>query len=141
MLVAAALLGCGPADPDAELAALVGEAEAAAEARDWRFFSAHVGEAYIDAAGRRREDVVALLRGYFVTHQTVHIALQLESVERVAEDVAELSLVAGLLGTRGDSMLSGADGDIYRLELELVRGDDAWQIIGARWHRSLGYGP
>jgi hypothetical protein len=138
VLLGAALMACGRGDPQAELAAFVREGKAAAEARDWHFFADHIATSYVDAAGRRRDEMLGLIRGYFVTHPTVHVAARLETSEREGGDAARLVIVGGLLGTRGESLAAGAEGETYRLELELVRGEDSWQVIGARWDRTAG---
>jgi hypothetical protein len=44
-----------------------------------------------------------------------------------------------MLGRRaGSALVEGLDADLYRFELELVKNDGEWRIIGARFERALG---
>jgi hypothetical protein len=139
-VMAFALLGCEHRDSQSELALLVDAAQSAAQARDTGFFADHVAAAYRDARGQDREALLRLIRGYFLTHQRVHVVTRLESATLRGEDAAELVVLTGLLGTEGSSLLSGVEGELYRLELELVEEEGVWQVIGARWDRDRSPG-
>ena len=130
-------LGCAPADPTGELRALVEAAEAAAERRDTGFFRDLVGESYVDGRGRRRDDIIALIRGYFFVNAEVGILSRIEDIVVVGDDVAELTLLTAIVG-RGQSELTlDFDADAYRIELELVKNSGEWRVIGADWRRML----
>ena len=93
---------------------------------------------YTDRRGNDRERVIATLRGYFLTHQSIEMVTRIESVSLSGTDAAEVVLHAGVLGRReGASLVGGLEGELYRIELELVNQDGDWQVIGAHWERSL----
>ena len=133
----AALGGCAAPDPDEELRALVENAEAAAEARNTGFFRELVAESYVDAGGRRREDVVDLIRGYFFVNAVVEVVNRIESVELVGEDAATVTLQTAVLGRGQGASVLATDAHLYRIELELVRDGGDWRVIGAQWERML----
>lgn len=138
-LLAAALGGCAASDPDAELRELIAAAERAAEQRDHGFFRDLLGEAYRDSRGNDREALLRMLRGYFLTHSSVEIVSRIEALELQGSDAAKVVVQAGVVGRRaGESLVGGLDGELHRLELELVGGRGEWQVIGASWRRGVG---
>ncbi len=132
------LNACGSDDSAAELRELIDSTEIAAEERQTSHFRGLLSARYTDVRGNDRERMIDIIRGYFLTHQSLEIILRIESIELTGIDAAEVSLLAGVLGQRaGASLLSGLDGRLYDLELELVEDGGDWQVIGARWERSL----
>ena len=131
------LAACGAEDPNSELRELIERTEVAAEERDTGHFRGLVSDRYTDVRGNDRERLVDMIRGYFLTHQSLEVVTRIESIVPSGTDAAEVSLLAGLLGQRaGASLLGGLDGQLYDIELELIREGGDWQIIGARWKRS-----
>lgn len=140
IVIAASALhsACGaPPDADAELRELIDSAEAAAEARQTGFFRNLVSENYVDSGGRHRDDVINLLRGYFLVNATVEVVNRIEAIELLVDDAATVTLQTAVIGRAQGSSVLGVDGDLYRIELELVREGSEWQIIGANWDRLL----
>ena len=138
-LVSASLVigagGCGSDDPQVEVRAFLAAAEAAAEARDTGFFRDAISPSYADSRGRRRDDVIDLIRGVFLTNSTVEIISRIEAIELSGEDVATVKLQAALVGKREGATLFDVDGDLYDIELELVSDGGDWLVIGADWER------
>jgi len=133
-----ALVGCGSEEPDAQLRALIDRAELAAEERDTGFFRDVLSDRYADRRGNDRDRLVATLRGYFLAHQSIEMITRVESISVSGADAAQVVLHAGLVGRReGASVISGLQGQLYRIELELVAEGGDWQVIGAQWERSV----
>jgi hypothetical protein len=131
--------GCGTADPDAEIRAVLAAAEQAAEARDTGFFRDLIGSGYRDSRGNDRDQLINLLRGVFIANQRVEIVSRIDTVALEGADAARAVVHAGMLGQRsGAELLGGMNADLYRFELELVNNDGEWQIIGATWGRAVG---
>lgn len=132
------LVGCADQSPESELEHLVGEAQRAAEARQTGFFRDLIADSYVDARGNDREQMIDLIRGYFLANQSIDVFVHVENIELRGTDAAELVVLAGLLARRPDEgLLAGFDGRLYRLDLELAESEGGWQVIGARWERSL----
>lgn len=137
--LALCVAGCGTDSPEAEIAALLGAAEEAAEARDAGFFADLIGESYRDARGNDRDGLVRAVRGYFLANQRIEVVSLVDEIVLEGKDAARAVVHAGLAGQRtGAAALGGLDADLYRFELELVRSDGDWRIIGAEWRPSLG---
>jgi hypothetical protein len=137
----AALLGtgCSPDDPDAEVRAVLAAAEAAAESRDTGFFRDFVGSGYRDARGNDREQLLNMVRGYFIANQRIEIVSRIEEVRLDGAGAADAVVHAALVGQRaGESLLGGIGGDFYRFEIELIDDGGEWRMIGAKWEREAG---
>lgn len=129
-----AVSGCSPPDDEAELRELLAAMESAAEARDTGFFRGLIAESYIDASGRRRDEIIDSIRGFFFVNSSVEVVTRVERIEVVADEVAEIGLQAAVIGNSGRGVL-GRDADFYTLDLELARTGSDWQVIGASWER------
>jgi hypothetical protein len=140
-MVAASLMmlgACAAEDDNAALMRLVADAAAAAEARDTGFFRGLISERYSDARGNDRDRVIGMIRGYFLSHESVEVVTRVNAIALRGTDAAEMAVLAGILGQRaGARLLGGLDGRLYRLDLEFVREGGDWRIIGAQWERSL----
>ncbi|HEY9182773.1 MAG TPA: hypothetical protein VIQ99_06210, partial [Gammaproteobacteria bacterium] len=130
--------GCTTSDSEAEIRALLAGAAEAAEARDVGFFADVIGDAYRDARGNDREQLLLAIRGYFIANQRIDVASRIDEVVLEGTDAARAVVHAGLLGRSGAALSDGVDAGLYRFDLELVNDDGEWQIIGAKWARALG---
>jgi len=120
-----------PSTPEAELRALVAEAEEAAERKARRALMNRVSAGYSDARGNDRADIDRLLRLIFLRQRSVGLLVDVDSVDVFGEDAAEMVLTVGMAAT--NDRLLGFSADAYRFELELVKDGGEWQVIGARW--------
>ena len=137
-LLLVSVAGCGSQDPDAAIRELIDQGETAAEERDTGFFRSVLSVNYSDARGNDRDRLIAMLRGGFLTHESIEVVTRTESVALNGTDAAEVVMFAGVIGRRaGGSLIGGLDGQLYRIELELVNNGGDWEIIGANWERSL----
>jgi hypothetical protein len=131
--------GCAPSDPEAEIRALLAAAEQAAEERDVGFFGSVLGAGYRDSRGNDRDELIRLLRGYFLANQRVEIVSRVDEIVLEGEDAARAVVHAGLVGQRsGATLIDGVQADLYRFEVELVNDGGEWQIIGADFRRAIG---
>lgn len=120
-----------PSTPEAELEALVKEAEEAAERKARRELLARVSPGYSDARGNDRADIDRLLRLVFLRQKSVGLLVDIDSVDVFGEDAAEMVLTVGMAATNDRPL--GFSADAYRFELEFVKEGGDWQVIGARW--------
>ena len=131
--------GCSASDPEAEIRARLAAAETAAEARDGGFFAGLIGPSYVDVRGNDREQLVRTIRGYFVANQRIEVVSRIDEIVVEGTDAARATVHAGLVGQRaGAPLIGGVAAELYRFDLELVRADGEWRIIGAAWRRALG---
>jgi hypothetical protein len=138
-LLAVLASGCGASDPEAEIRALLAAAQVAAEARDVGFFSDALGDSYRDSRGNDREEVLRMLRGYFIANQHIEIVSRVDAIAIEGGDAARAVVHAGMVGRRADAtLIDGLDADLYRFELELVNDGENWKVIGADFKRAIG---
>jgi len=130
----AAATACTPADPEAAVRNFLDEAAAAAESRNTAFFRAHVDAAYTDARGRNRDDVIALLRGYFLVNTNVEVISRVQKIELDGEDFADVVVQVAAVANRGGGPLD-LDAGLRTMELELARDGSTWKVIRANWYR------
>jgi hypothetical protein len=140
LLLAAALacVACGQAaTPEDEVRAVLGALEAAAEAGDAGAFSDLVSAAYQDPYGHDREKLRA-----FVAFHVMRSGRGREVIVRV-RDVriepgeparAAVTLAVGLAGGGSARGPGGLGAEVYAVDMDLLREDDAWRVSWAQWH-------
>ncbi|MCJ7453476.1 MAG: hypothetical protein MUO39_13530 [Steroidobacteraceae bacterium] len=139
-LLALVVSACGPSGtPDAQVRAVIARGEGAAEARDISGVMDLVSPTFQDGRGGSRDDLKQYLRGYFVTHQSIHLLMRVDSVEFPYSDMAKVSLTLGTLGreTAGASAFDLA-ADVHEVELELQLEDGEWRVTRASWQSTSG---
>lgn len=139
-LLALLVSACGPGDtPESRVRAVVAQAEESAEARDLSGVMDLVSPGFQDGRGGSRDDLKQYLRGYFVTHQSIHLLVRLDSVEFPYSDMAKVKLTLGTLGREaaGGSAFDLA-ADVHDVELELQLEGGKWRVTRASWRRASG---
>jgi hypothetical protein len=133
------LAGCSePSTPEAEVRAFIANAETAAEARDLGDMRPLIAEAYTDRRGYDKAELERMLRLLFVTHQSVHLKVYVESIDIEQPGVAKAVALVGMADTAG----ALPDVDLYQFDVRLIRNDDdEWQLVEADWRRGLGKAP
>jgi hypothetical protein len=134
--VAAGLLAsCADREtPEAGVRAVIAAGEEAAEARDLSGILDYVSPAFKDGNGGGRDELKQYLRGYLVTHQSVHLVTRVESMEFPYRDHARVQLKVGTLGREAaDTAAFDLAADIQEVVLELQLEDDEWKVVRAAW--------
>lgn len=134
-LLALLVSACGPGGtPESRVRAVVAQGEEAAEARDLSALVDLVSPGFQDGRGGNRDDLKQYLRGYFVTHQSIHLLVRVDSVEFPYKDMARVSLTLGTLG-RDSAGVSAFDlaADVHEVELELQLEDGEWRVTRGNW--------
>lgn len=130
----------GPADaPEQQIARLVENGEAAAEARSVDRLKELMAPDYADESGRHRRDVLRLAQVYFLGHRSIHLLTRVQDIQIQGPDTATAIVLAGMTGTPVDDMdaLLNQRADLVRFDLRLARDGDDWQVIGATWRRAV----
>jgi hypothetical protein len=131
--------GCGADDPEAQIRALIADAETAAEARDVGFFSGVLADGYEDERGNDREAMLRALRGYFIANQRIEILSRIDEIVVESDGSARAVVHAGMVGRRANAaIIDGIDADLYRFEITLVDDGGDWQVIRADFRRAVG---
>jgi hypothetical protein len=136
---AVVLAGCGADDPEGVIRERLAAAERAAEARETGFFRDLLAADYVDAHGNDRDQMIDAIRGYFLTHSAIEIVSRVDEVTLADGEAARAVMHVGMIGRRaGESLLGGAEGELYRIELEMIEDDGDWRVARAAWNRALG---
>lgn len=127
------LTACGGSatDPEEMLRGWVARGEAAAEARDRDDLLDLISEDYVDSRGNDRGQIGDLLGLYFLRQQSIALLTGIDEITLFGDTAAKVTLTVGMAGTNTGTW--GFRADAYQFELELLRPDDEWLLIGARW--------
>jgi hypothetical protein len=129
------LAACGSPDtPEAAIGRVLGELEAAAEARDVGAMKPHLSESYRDSEGNDRRAVLGLATAHFLRNQSIHLLTRVTELEVTAGTARTVVLVA-LAGTpiHDPSALLGVRADLYRFDVRLRDEDGHWRVTSAEW--------
>jgi len=128
--IAALLLGCGATPtPEQEVRAVLAALEAAAEGGQAGDFAELVSASYADPYGHDREK----LRTFVAFHvmqsgRGREVIVRVRDVQFPEPERAAVTLAVGLSGA--GSRLSA---EVYAVDMDLAREDDAWRISWAQW--------
>jgi hypothetical protein len=129
-LLLAAALGCAAeTTPEQEVRAVLAALEAAAEAGEVSDFAALVSPSYEDPYGHDREKLRAFVAFHVMqSGRGREVIVRVRDVSFTDPGRAVVALAVGLAG-RGTRL--GAE--VYAVDLDLVREDDAWRVGWAQW--------
>lgn len=139
LLLCLALAACAKeSSPEDEVRAVVVAAEEAAEARDASALFELIAPDYQDARGNAAEEIRRHVRGYLVTHQSIHLLTRVDEIEILASDLARLRATVGMLGREAGAESSwDLAGDVYEFDVTLARERGEWLVTRADWRRAL----
>ena len=134
-----AIASCGGDNsPEAQVRAVIAEAEAAAEARDASALRDLVADDYRDGRGNDAEEIRRYVHGYLIAHQSVRLLVRIEKLELKATDLARLRATVAMVGREAES--AGAwdlAADVHEFDVTLAREDGEWRVTRADWRPAL----
>lgn len=135
--VATLVIACSSEDsPEQQVRTAIAEIELAAEARDTGDVIEWLDPAYRDAHGNDVEDVQRVLRGYFLTNQSIHLLTRIQELSFPHPDEARVVLQVAMVGREADAADAwNLAGDLHRFELALISQEGRWRVSWARWRR------
>jgi hypothetical protein len=124
LLTAILLAACGSkAGDEQQVRALVDEIESAAESRDAGDVLEHVSADYTDSGGLDRTQLRNFLRGYFLAHPRLELAVNIESLEFPVDGLAQAVITV--------TTVELTDPNRQRLKVEFRRYGGEWQVTRA----------
>ena len=135
---ALSLCACGGGDsPAAQLRAVIAGAERAAEHRVASALFDLIAADYPDGDGNGAEEIKRYVRGYLITHQSIHMLTRVDKVEIKAAGLANVRATVGMLGREAAPESSwDLAADLYEFDLTLAREGGEWRVIRAAWRRA-----
>ncbi|MBT5219303.1 MAG: hypothetical protein HOI35_05940 [Woeseia sp.] len=131
LLLIVAACGGPPGTPEDVLRTWVTNGEVAAEEKNRSELLNMISKNYVDARGNDRKQIGDLLRIYFFRQNSLALLTSIDSIEVSGETAATVTLTIGMAGTKDAGL--GISADAYKFEFELVKPDEDWLLIGARW--------
>jgi len=111
---------------------VIAAGEEAAENRDAGDLLDLISDNYADDKGRNAADLAQYVRGYLLTHPSIHLVTRIESVEFPFRDQAHVRLTIGSLAREGSAAAIDLAADVQEVELELTREGEDWLVTRAR---------
>jgi hypothetical protein len=122
--------------PEQQVRTAITQIELAAEARDTSDVAEWLDPAYRDAHGNDNQEVQRLLRGYFLTNQSIHLLTRIQELSFPHPDEARVVLQVAMVGQEADAANAwNLAGDLHRFELSMISQDGEWRVNWARWQR------
>ena len=126
------LPSCDRASPEEQLRGVIGEMQAAAEARDPRAFVEYVSEDFAGTPGELdREGLRNLLRALLLQQRSVGVTLGTMDVKLFGDDRATVKTSALLTGRQGGLLPESGDRIAIESDWRIENGE--WRCIAARW--------
>ena len=123
-ITAMLLASCGAKSSDeSQVRALIGQVEAAAEARDASDVLEHVADDYSDSSGLDKRELQNFLRGYFLSHPRLELLVNIESLEFPVDGLAQAVVSIATVEL--------ADPGMQRLKVEFRRVGGQWRVVRA----------
>ena len=136
-LITAALAGCSSDEPqsdEAQIRALIEQAELDAEDRDTGALLDVVDNAFKSGQRYNKDQLEKLLRLYFFRHKSIYLFTRIKDIELTASDYAVATVFVAMAGTAISDItaITSMRANIYRFDLEFVK-DESWLLSSAKW--------
>ncbi|MCG8428501.1 MAG: hypothetical protein MI754_14190, partial [Chromatiales bacterium] len=98
LLLLLLLVACGGEQktPEQQVRQLIKEAEVAVEKRSVTETMPFVSREYSDQGGRDRKMLTKLLAGYFLSHQNIHLLVQVKEVTTISDEQVRAELLVAM---------------------------------------------
>jgi hypothetical protein len=132
----AALLACSAEPtPEERVRATLAALASAAEARDAGAVKPHLSESYADPHGNDRKQILAFATAHLMRHQSVHVWLDVRSVELEPNGDARADALVAMAGSAIQSAgdLLTVHADLYRLDVSLRDEKGDYRVTSLDW--------
>lgn len=133
-LVCVLIGACSSSTPEEEVRKVFAAAESAAEERDLGGVMDLVSDRYSDPRGNDKAAIRAMMQGFFIVNQSVHLLMRVEELEFPSDSLATARLTVGMLGRQSSEDWAFA-ADVYEFDVRLVREGGDWRLQSATWRR------
>ncbi|MEX2205713.1 MAG: hypothetical protein WEF50_05740 [Myxococcota bacterium] len=138
---ALALSACSgePESPEAAVRATLAAIEAAAGERDVDGVRSRISDAYADARGNDKAEVVQVAAFHLLRNQAVYTLSRIQSVDTSEPGRARVDLLVAMAGKPIDDAeaLLTVNADLYRFEVALGEEEPGtWRVTSSSWQRA-----
>ena len=124
-----------PESSEQRVRSVIAGMQAAAEARDASDFMEFIAPEFRNPEGQGFDDVQRYLRGYLLTHQSVHLLTRIQQLEFPVPQEAHVVLSVGMAGKQAGGGTLDLSASSYEFDLVLREEAGAWRVINATWRR------
>ena len=138
ILLSVAACSSGQDSPEAQVRALIEQAESAAEKKDSGTLRRFVSEKYSDSQGQDKKAIEAILRYYFLRNESIHLLTRIQQISLSKPDIAHAVVMVAMAG----QPISAAEdfervrADLHRFEITWTRESKEWKVVRAEWRRA-----
>ena len=127
-----------PDTPEAQVRALLKRGETAAEKKETAVLRRLISDKYSDSQGQNKKSIEALLRFYFLRHESVHLLTRVQSVTFPEPLRAQAVVLVAMAGQPigGRQELERLRADLHRFEMTLVNENKEWKVLRAEWRQA-----
>jgi hypothetical protein len=125
-----------PDSPEAQIRALIGKAEEAAEKKDLGTLKDMVSEAYEGANAEKKRELMGAVAYHLLRHQSVHLLTQVQRIEFPEPALAEATVYVGMAGRviEGLDDLARLRADVYRVDFTAAEESARdWKVKRIEW--------
>lgn len=138
VLLSVAACSSGQDSPEAQVRALIEQAESAAEKKESGTLRRLVSEKYSDSQGQDKKAIEAILRYYFLRNESIHLLTRIQAIAFPQPNVAQAIVMVAMAGqpiSRTEE-LDRLHADLHRFEITLANENKEWKVIRAEWRRA-----
>jgi len=120
--------------PEDEIKQYIESGKLAAENRSHSELADLIDKQYRDHKGLDKKQLKNMARGYFFTHENIHLLTKIESIDFQNENNAFVVLHVAMAGNtiKDLNAITRLRARVYRFELQLIK-DDTWLLQQAKW--------
>jgi len=136
LVLALAACSSAPDSPEDVVRATLAAIESAADERDAGAVGEHISEAYADARGHDKREVVQVAALHLLRNQAVYTLTRVQSIEVSEPGRAEVRALAALAGRPIPDLdaLAVVNADLYRFDVTLREEEPGtWRVVSAAW--------
>jgi hypothetical protein len=122
-----------PQSPEQQVREVLAGLQHAAEARDASQFMEFISNDCRTAQGQGFDEIQRYLRGYLLTHQSIHLLTRIEQLEFPVPAEARVSLAVGMAGQPVAAGALDLAAELRQFELVLQQQDGTWKVVYGAW--------
>ena len=121
--------------PEDEIKQYIESVKLAAENRDYSELAGLIDENYRDHKELNKKRLSKIARGYFFTHQNIHLLTNIDSIVFQNENSAFVTLHVAMAGSviKNLNAVTSLRAKVYKFEIQLIK-QDSWLLQQAKWN-------
>ena len=121
--------------PEDEIKQYIKLVKLAVENRNHSELAHLIDEGYADHKGLNKKRLIKMTRGYFFTHQNIHLFTKIDSIVLQNKNSAFVTLHVAMAGSVITDLnsINNLRAQVYKFEIQLIK-KNKWLLQQAKWH-------